>query len=90
MEFSSIDDINDTVISTINGYDVKLSDVGTAFLGYEEATREAYINGEPGVYISITKQSDANTVSVANGVYKKIDQLKTLLPANTFCWGLFA
>ena len=79
-EYTSLDQINNTVISTINGYDVKLSDVGTAFLGYEEATREAYINGEPGVYISITKQSDANTVSVANGVYKKIDQLKTLLP----------
>ena len=35
-EFSSIDDINDTVISTINGYDVKLRDVGRAFLGFEE------------------------------------------------------
>ena len=79
-EYTSLDQINNTVISTINGYDVKLSDVGNAYLGYAEATREAYINGEPGVYISITKQSDANTVNVANGVYKKIDQLKTLLP----------
>ena len=81
-EFSSIDDINDTVISTINGYDVKLRDVGRAFLGFEDPNSEVYINGEPGVYVSITKQSGANTVAVANSVYKKIEQLEETLPSD--------
>ena len=79
-EYTSIEEINDTVISTINGYNVKLRDVGTAYLGFAESSRESYINGEKGVYISITKQSGSNTVSVANSVYKKIDQVKQILP----------
>ena len=81
-EFSSIDDINNTVITTANGYDVKLSDLGTASLGYADKTSEVYINGQPGVYISITKQSGTNSVTVANNVYAKIAQLKQTLPSD--------
>ena len=81
-EYSSVEEINDTVISTINGYNVKLRDIGTASLGFAETSSESFINGEKGVYIGITKQSDANTVAVANNVYKKIDQLKTMLPSD--------
>ncbi|MCR4579533.1 MAG: efflux RND transporter permease subunit [Treponema sp.] len=81
-EYTSIDEINDTVISTINGYNVKLRDIGTASLGFAETSSESFINGEKGVYVGITKQSDANTVTVANNVYKKIDQLKTMLPSD--------
>lgn len=81
-EFSSIDEINDTVISTINGYDVRLKDIGKAYLGFEEVSSESYINGEKGVYVSITKQSGSNSVTVADNVYKKIDQLKESLPSD--------
>ena len=45
-EFQSLDEINNTVVGTINGYDVKLSDVGTAFLGYKDNTSDVYINGK--------------------------------------------
>ena len=81
-EYTSIDQINDTVISTVNGYNVKLRDVGNAYLGFRETSQESYINGEKGVYVSITKQSGSNSVNVANNVYKKIDQLKELLPSD--------
>ena len=79
-EYTSIDEINDTVISTINGYQVKLRDVGEASMGFAETTSESYINGEKGVYVAVTKQSGANTVTVANNVYKKIDQVKEMVP----------
>lgn len=81
-EFSSIDEINNTVIARKNGYDIKLSDIGTAYLGYAETTSESYINGEKGVYVSVTKASGKNTVNVAKSVYKKIDQLKNVLPSD--------
>ena len=81
-EFSSIEEINNTVIKTINGYDVKLSDIGKAFMGYEEASSIVYINGEPGVYVSVTKQSGSNSVTVANNVYEKIAQLEEILPSD--------
>ncbi|MCQ2576042.1 MAG: efflux RND transporter permease subunit [Treponema sp.] len=79
-EYQSIDEINDTVISTVNGYNIRLRDVGIAALGFPETSQESYINGEKGVYISITKQSGSNSVNVANAVYKKIDQVKRVLP----------
>ena len=81
-EYTSIDEINDTVISTVNGYNVKLRDVGNAYLGYAQTSQESYINGEQGVYVSITKQSGSNSVNVANSVYKKIDQLQETLPSD--------
>jgi HAE1 family hydrophobic/amphiphilic exporter-1 len=80
-EFSSVDEINNTVITTVNGYDVKLRDIGTAFMGYEDKSSEVYINGEPGVYVSITKQSGTNSVTVANAVYEKIAQIQKTLPS---------
>ena len=81
-EYQSIDEINNTVITTKNGYAIKLSDVGKAFLGYADKTSEVYINGEPGVYVSITKQSGKNSVTVANSVYTKIEQVKKTLPSD--------
>lgn len=81
-EFNSIEEINNTVIATRNGYDVKLSDIGTAFLGYKDKSSEVYINGVPGVYVSVTKQSGSNSVTVANAVYKKIEQVQSILPSD--------
>ncbi|UKI54461.1 MAG: efflux RND transporter permease subunit [Treponema sp.] len=77
-EFNSIEEINNTVITSVKGYDVKLSDIGKAFMGYEDSREEVYINGEPGVYVSVTKQSGSNSVTVANNVYQKMSDLEKL------------
>ena len=79
-EYTSLDEINDTVIATINGYSIRLRDIGEASIGYGDTTQESFINGEKGVYISVSKQSDANSVTVANNVYKKIEQAENNLP----------
>lgn len=81
-EYNSIEEINDTVITTKNGYDVRLSDIGRAYLGFQDASSVVYINGTPGLYVSITKQSGENSVHVANEVYKKIEQLEKSLPSD--------
>ena len=75
-EFSSIDEVNDTIIATLNGYGVKLSDIGTAYMGYKDKSSEVYINGLPGVYVSITKQSGKNTVTVAKAVREKLLEIQ--------------
>ncbi|MCQ2248514.1 MAG: efflux RND transporter permease subunit [Treponema sp.] len=81
-EYKSIEEINSTVVTTKNGYDVKVSDLGRAFMGYMDASSEVYINGEPGVYVSVTKQSGENSVNVANGVYAKMAELRKTLPSD--------
>ena len=81
-EFKSLQEINNTLIQTVNGYDVKLSDIGNAFWGFQDITRDVFINGEHGVYITITKQTDANSVTVSNNVHEKIEELKETLPSD--------
>ena len=81
-EYTSLDEIKNTVISNINGYSVRLDDIADVYLGYGETTQESFINGEMGVYINITKESGSNTVTVANNVYKKIQQAEKNLPSD--------
>ena len=81
-EYTSVDDINATVITTRNGYVVRLADIGNAYLGYRDKSNEVLINGQPGVYISVTKQSGKNSVTVANAVYKKLDEIQAVLPGD--------
>jgi len=79
-EFESIEEINKTVVGTYNGYDVKIEDIGKAFMGYEDVSKTVYINGKPGIKISITKQSGSNTVNVAKNVKEKLSEIKKILP----------
>ncbi len=79
-EFSSLEEINDTILVKKNDYVVRLRDVGTAYMGYKDKSNEVYINGLPGVYISVTKQSGKNSVTVANAVYEKMRQIEEFVP----------
>lgn len=79
-EYKSVDEIADTVVASLNGHDVKLSDLGRVFLGYKDASSIVRINGQPGVYVELTKQSGSNTVKAADGVYEKIEEIQKLLP----------
>jgi HAE1 family hydrophobic/amphiphilic exporter-1 len=69
-EYARVEDIADTIIATKDGANIRLSDIGTVAMGYEDETSTVYINGESGVYISIRKQSGTNTVQVAEKVYE--------------------
>ncbi len=81
-EFKSLDDIKNTVITTKNGYIVRLADIGSVRESYPDKTNEVFINGQPGVYISITKQSGKNAVTVANAVYQKLEEIKNVIPGD--------
>lgn len=81
-EYKSIDEVNSSVAATVGGRQVRLRDIGRAFLGTEDITNAVYINGEPGVYISLTKQSGSNSVTVANNAYKKIKEAQSMVPSD--------
>ncbi len=81
-EFSSIDEINETIITTKNNYIVRLKDLGTAYMGYVDKTSDVFINGEPGIYINITKQSGKNTVTVAKAAREKMQKISEVLPSD--------
>ena len=81
-EYSSVHDIAETVVARINGADVRLQDVALVSLGYEDEKSTVYINGESGVYVSVTKQSGTNSVNIADKVYLKLEDVKKDLPSD--------
>jgi HAE1 family hydrophobic/amphiphilic exporter-1 len=79
-EYTSLQDIAETVVTRRNGADIRLQDVGEVSFGYPNETSTVYINGQVGVYLGITKQSGANSVVVADRVYQRLEELKDGLP----------
>ncbi len=60
---------------------VRLRDVASVQMGYEDATRLLRLNGQETVNISIAKTSGSNEIQVANDVKSVLAELKTSLPA---------
>ena len=66
-----------------DGSIITLSDVSRIELGAESIRTLFKGNGKQVVGIGIYQQSDANTIAVANGIKKKIKELKPSLPPGT-------
>ncbi|MDA3959015.1 efflux RND transporter permease subunit [Oceanispirochaeta sp.] len=83
-EYKSLEEISNAVISyKMSGgvtKEVRLRDIATVTEGYKDATNSVYINGEPGVYISIQKQSGVNSIETADNVIAKLKQINKNLP----------
>lgn len=84
-EFSSLEEIRNTVVAYRNGPEgspvaVKLSDVAEVSDNFEDETQAVFINGRPGVYVIVQKQSGANSVQTAENVLERIGQINRELP----------
>jgi HAE1 family hydrophobic/amphiphilic exporter-1 len=79
-EYDSVAAIANTVVARINSADIRLIDIGDVALDYTEERSGVYINGEPGVYLSIMKQSGANTIRIADQVYRRLETIRRTLP----------
>lgn len=78
-EFDSIDDIRETVIQTESGAILHVDDVAEVKDTYKEASSASLVNGEESIVLSIMKQTDANTVAVANTVQKNLETIQAEL-----------
>ena len=81
-EFDSVEPMNDIVLATRNGNIVRIKDVGRVSDSFKEIQRYVSINGAPGAILLVSKQSDANTVTVARAVNKRMPKLAEKLPAD--------
>ena len=79
-EFKNVEEIAQTVVAVRGGTPIHLYDLGKVYMGHKDKTSIASVNGEPGVYVSIQRATGANIVQVADGLYKKIEELKDYLP----------
>ncbi|HEU4477334.1 MAG TPA: efflux RND transporter permease subunit, partial [Pyrinomonadaceae bacterium] len=74
-------EFNNLVVANRGTYPVKLSDIGYAEDGAEEARTEARLNGQPAVTLVVSKQSGQNTVAVADAVKQRLAEIAPSLPA---------
>lgn len=75
-----VEDFNDIVITTRNGYPVKISDIGRVEDSGVDPQSAASLNGVPSVSLAIRKQSGANTIALIDAVKQRMAEIQPLLP----------
>ncbi|MDR2602158.1 MAG: efflux RND transporter permease subunit [Spirochaetaceae bacterium] len=98
-EYSSIDDIRNTVIAYkgggyVNGQvmqpvPVKLRDIANVFEGYRDETSSVLVNSERAVQMSVQKQSGKNSVLVAKELRNRLPLIQKEIPADVQIKELF-
>jgi len=78
-QFQDIHEIEQIKIPTKKGI-LSLTDIAQIKEANSSANTLSFLNGDESVGISIQKQTDANTVKVANQVLQALEQLKADLP----------
>ncbi|MCX5752819.1 MAG: efflux RND transporter permease subunit [Candidatus Krumholzibacteria bacterium] len=79
-EYRNLDEIRNTVITTRAGAPIRVKDVANVEDSWEEIRQIVRIDGKPGLRISISKQSGANTVNVAQAVRAEMDRINRDIP----------
>jgi len=68
------------IVREINGYPVRLKDVGRAELGPQDERNRLRVNGQAAIGMGVIKQSTANTLSVVRSVKAEMPRLRATLP----------
>ena len=72
----------DLVISTVNGYPIRLGDLGEVVDGQKELRNKARLNGQPSVLMMVQRQPGANTVEVVDNIRERLGRSRELLPTD--------
>ena len=83
-KFKNISDIESVPVTTSTGQVIYLRDIATVKDTYSEQTTIARLNGENSLSLSISAESDANTVEVVDAVVKSLDEIKAKNPKFTY------
>ncbi len=79
-EFKNVDQIRNTIIATRDEEPIKLDDVANVQDGVAQPIGNVHVDGQNGVIMNVYRQSDANVVTTANSVTKKLSDFKNVLP----------
>ncbi|MHC4714078.1 MAG: efflux RND transporter permease subunit [Planctomycetota bacterium] len=74
-EFTSLDELRATVVAVRQGVDILLGEIANVEDTWRKVTRIVRVNGEPGIRLSINKQSGMNTVEVARRALEEIERV---------------
>jgi HAE1 family hydrophobic/amphiphilic exporter-1 len=79
-EFRSVRALSDMVIAYENGAPVRLADVARIEDGSEDVREYARFDATPTVGLMVVKQSDANTVAIADEMRRRMHEITKTLP----------
>lgn len=74
-------DFPDLVVETVGNASIRLADLGEVQDGTKEVRTMARLDGKPTVILSVQRQSGENTVKVIEGVKKRLERSREMLPA---------
>ncbi len=75
------EDFNKIIVSSRNGYPIKISDVGFTEDGVEEEVTAALLNDKPALLLNIRRQSGTNTVDVIHAINERLATIRKTMPA---------
>ncbi len=78
--FKSVEDIRRVPIANVGGKLVSLGEIATVRDASRDILSYTRMAGEPALNVSISKQSDANTVAATQGVFKAIKEIEARNP----------
>jgi HAE1 family hydrophobic/amphiphilic exporter-1 len=87
--FSSVDEIRDVIVGQRGGRPIRLREVAQVVDTFEEETHVVTADGVPAVMLAVRKQSDANTVQVAQAVDEALPEIEERLPEGVSLVPLF-
>ncbi|MEX0649071.1 MAG: efflux RND transporter permease subunit [Balneolaceae bacterium] len=76
-EFTSINQISETIITRIDGKPVRVRDIADVEDGFADIGRLVNINEKPMIRMAIRKQTGANTVAVSHQVHREIERINS-------------
>lgn len=74
-EFRDVSEVQNTIISTVDGVPIRVGDVAVVTFGYQDINRYVEIDGRPTIRMGLRKQSGANTVAVARDVHEEVRRI---------------
>ncbi len=79
-EFTDIEDIKNVLIQSSRGGTYRLGEIANVYEKYKDISEITKVDGEASLIFDISKKADANTIDVANEIYKAIEDAEKLLP----------
>jgi hydrophobic/amphiphilic exporter-1 (mainly G- bacteria), HAE1 family len=79
-KITSVEGFGEVVITTRNGFPVKIKDVGRVVDAGVDATTAASLDSVPSVTVAVRKQSGSNTVALIQGVKQRMAEIAPTLP----------
>lgn len=81
-KLTEVEQFNDIVITTRNGYPIKIKDVGSVEKAGGEPSSAASLDGVTSVSVGVRKQAGANTIAVINNVKTRMADIIPNLPSD--------